>query len=163
MATSSPDERLAALADRLEVDDLLTRYATAIDTRTWDLLDTVFTPDARLDYRGAGGEAGSYPDVKAWLASVLPVFDATQHLVINRDVELDGDSGRGRSSFLNPNRMTIDGQPWHFVCGGVYHDRFARTPDGWRIVQRVEETLWWDNPPPGLPPVPPPLPEDAGI
>jgi hypothetical protein len=61
-----------ALADRVAMDDLLTRYATAIDSRDWDLLDTVFTDDAQLDYRSAGGIEGSYPEVRRWLAEVLP-------------------------------------------------------------------------------------------
>lgn len=149
-------------SDRLEVDDLLTRYATAIDTGQWDMLDTVFTPDATIDYRSAGGIAGSYPEVKEWLAAVLSAFDMTQHMVLNRDVQFTGDTGTGRSLFLNPNRLTVDGNPWLFVVGGCYHDRFSRTPDGWRIVDRLEEALWWDNPPPGLPPVPPGLPSTPG-
>ncbi len=44
------------LADRLAVDDVLTRYATAIDGRQWDLLDQVFTADADLENRTAGGQ-----------------------------------------------------------------------------------------------------------
>ena len=60
---------------RIDIDDLLTRYATAIDGRDWGLLDTVFIPDAHLDYRSAGGVAGDYPAVRAWLTEVLPVFD----------------------------------------------------------------------------------------
>ncbi len=55
----------------------------------------------------------------------------------------------------------MDGEPWLFVVGGAYHDRLRRTPDGWRISHRVEETLWWDNPMPGLPPSPYPVPDDA--
>ena len=39
-------ESTGYLGDRVEIDDLLTRYASAIDTREWDLLDSVFTADA---------------------------------------------------------------------------------------------------------------------
>ena len=52
------------VADRIRLDDLLTRYATAIDNRDWELLDTVFTGDAHLDYRTAGGLEGIYPEVR---------------------------------------------------------------------------------------------------
>jgi hypothetical protein len=149
---------LQHLIDRLAIDDVLTRYAHAIDTKDFDLLDTVFTPDARLDYRSAMGIAGDYPEVKAWLAAVVPALGVTQHLVVNRAITIDGDTARGTSHFHNPNRMVIDGEPLLFVVGGVYHDRYARTPDGWRITERIEETLWWDNPPPGLPAEPPGLP-----
>lgn len=153
------DATLSMLADRVEIDDLLTRYATAIDTGHWDLLDTVFLPDAQLDYRAAGGVAGSYPDVKVWLAEVLPMFQATQHLVLNRAVVLDGDRARSTAAFLNPNQLMVDGEPWIFTVGGTYHDLLARTEHGWRIARRVEETHWWDRPMPGLPATPPPLAE----
>ena len=77
-----------SLADRLEIDDVLTRYSTLIDTRRFDQLDQVFTGDAVLDYRSAGGIRGSFPEVRDWLASVLPLFTWTQHLVTNRAVDL---------------------------------------------------------------------------
>ncbi len=151
------------LADRLEIDDVLTRYATIIDGRRWDEFDQVFTRDATLDYRSAGGIRGTFDEVTSWLASVLPIFDWTQHLVVNRAVELveGADVATSHSAFCNPNGLQIDGAPWFFVVGGNYHDRLARTPDGWRIVHRVEETLWWQNPMPGLPASPMPVPADA--
>jgi hypothetical protein len=154
---------LTALTDHLALDAVLSRYADAIDRRHWDLLDGVFTPDAHLDYRSAGGITGPYPAVRAWLAEVLPMFDVTQHLVLNRKVTLapDGQTGRVTSDFLNPNQLTVDGAPWTFTVGGRYHDHVARTEMGWRITTRVEETLWWDHPMPGLPPRPWPLADDA--
>jgi len=149
------DDEGQLLHDRLEIDDLLTRYATAIDGRDWSLLDTVFTPDARLDYRGAGGIEGAYPEVRAWLAEVLPMFDVTQHLVLNRVVVVDGDTARARSAFSNPNRITVDGESQLFTVGGYYHDELVRAPEGWRIRRRLEETSWWEGTFPGLPDSPP--------
>ena len=32
---------LQAIADRIEIDDLLTRYATALDAKDWDLFATL--------------------------------------------------------------------------------------------------------------------------
>jgi hypothetical protein len=152
------DDTLAALADRVAIDDLLTRYATAIDGIDWDLLDTVFTPDAHLDYRSASGIAGPYPEVRTWLSEVLPaVFEVTQHLVLNRIVAVDGDTARARSAFSNPNLMLVDGRPSTFTVSGYYHDELVRTADGWRISRRLEQTLFWDGDFPGLPPTPPPL------
>ncbi len=122
----------------------------------------MFTPDAHLDYRAACGIAGPYPEVKAWLAGTLPaMFEATQHLVVNREITVDGDRARSRAAFLNPNRLRVDGVVRVFTCGGSYHDRLERRPEGWRIVRRVEDTLWWTDPIPGLPDVPPGLPPDV--
>jgi hypothetical protein len=149
-------EATQALIDRIEIDDLLIRYATAIDARDWELLDTVFTPDAQLDYRSAGGIRGPYPAVRDWLASVLPIFTWTQHLILNRSLTLGegGDRAEAHSAFLNPNGLLVRGRPWRFTVGGAYHDQVVRTDAGWRLGSRVEETLWWDNPMPGLPPEP---------
>jgi 3-phenylpropionate/cinnamic acid dioxygenase small subunit len=151
------------MVDRLEVDDLLTRYAHAVDQCDWDRLDSVFAPDAQLDYRSAGGIRGTLTEVRRWLAEVVPLFTWTQHLVVNRSVTVDpgGNTARARSDFYNPNTMVVSGEPWRFVVGGRYHDRLARFPVGWRITHRVEETLWWEHPMPGLPPEPYPLAADA--
>jgi 3-phenylpropionate/cinnamic acid dioxygenase small subunit len=157
------DPTVQFLVDRIEIDDLLTRYAGAVDARDWERLDTVFAPRAELDYRSAGGIRGHYPEVRQWLSDVLPIFTWTQHLVVNRSVTIDpgGTTARARSDFHNPNQTVIDDEPWLFVVGGRYHDRLERLPAGWRITHRVEETLWWHHPMPGLPSEPPPLPEDA--
>ena len=40
---------LAEISDRLEIQQLLVDYSTAIDTRRFDDLDRVFTPDAYID------------------------------------------------------------------------------------------------------------------
>ena len=123
-------DQLGFLTDRREIDDLLVRYATVLDTRRWDELETVFIPDAVLDYRSAGGIRGPLAEVGEWLATVLPFFTWTQHLVVNRAVRLTAgaDDATSHSSFYNPNGAEVDGKPWLFVVGGAYHDRLVRTP-----------------------------------
>jgi hypothetical protein len=39
----------AEISDRLEIQQLLVDYSTAIDSHRFDDLDTVFTPDAYID------------------------------------------------------------------------------------------------------------------
>ena len=135
------------LADRLEIDDLLTRYTRAIDTGEWDRLDAVFTPEARIDYTASGGIAGAYPEVKAWLAKVLPMFPKRQHVIAQREVELEGDRARVTAYFLNPmvmSRPDAADELWEF--GGYYHHRLVRTDAGWRSEELVEEIVWKRTP-----------------
>jgi len=146
------------LEDRVDIDDLLTRYATAIDGRDFGLLDTVFAPDAHLDYRSAGGVAGVYPEVRRWLSEVLTVFDVMQHHVLNRIVRQNASEVRATSNFLNINVLEIAEAPWIFKVGGRYHDRLVLEAGTWRIAERIEDTLWWENPMPGLPVAPVPVP-----
>jgi hypothetical protein len=129
---------LEEISDRLEIQQLLVAYSTAIDTRRFDDLDLVFTPDAYIDYRELGGIDGPFPAVKAWLADVLPNFPAYSHLLGNFDVRVAGDTATSRTLCFNP--MVLGGEQQQVMfCGLWYLDEFVRTPDGWRMTRRVEE------------------------
>ncbi len=141
MAANETD--LRAIADRIAIDDLLTRYATAVDRRDWDLWRSCFTADAIIDYTDAGGIRGGVDEVARWLAEVMPLFAMTQHLVTNREVILEGDRATARCCFFNPLGVASgDGPMRLYFDGGYYHDQLVRTDDGWRIVERVEETAY---------------------
>jgi hypothetical protein len=137
------------ISDRLELMDLMARYSHAVDTRAWDELDRVFTPDARIDYSAFGGSVGTLAETKAYLASVMPGFVGSQHLVSNPILEIEGDAATGRTMCFNP--MVVPrpdgdaGEPRVFFCGLWYLDRFVRTADGWRIAHRREEKSWVHN------------------
>lgn len=126
------------ISDRLEIQQLLVDYSTAIDARRFDDLDRVFTADAYIDYRAMGGVDGRYPEVKAWLAQVLPNFPAYAHMLGNFDVKLHGDTATSRTLCFNPMVLGGDEQQVLF-CGLWYDDEFVRTGDGWRMTKRVEE------------------------
>lgn len=131
------------IEDRVAIDDLLTRYATAVDTKNWDLYRQCFTPNAFIDYTSAGGIKGTLDEVTEWLARVMPIFVMTQHLVVNREVTIDGDTARSRSAFFNPLGVS-DGKGGMtvFFDGGYYNDRMVRTADGWRIAERIEQSSY---------------------
>ncbi|WP_135453620.1 nuclear transport factor 2 family protein [Mycobacterium sp. DL99] len=128
---------LAEISDRLEIQQLLIDYSTAIDRRLFDDLDAVFTSDAYIDYRAMGGIDGQFPEVKAWLAEVLPNFPAYAHMLGNFDVRIDGGKASSRTICFNP--MVLPGLEQQVLfCGLWYEDEFVRTADGWRMSRRVE-------------------------
>ena len=129
---------LAEISDRLEIQQLMVDYSTAIDRRRFDDLDRIFTSDAYIDYRATGGVDGRYPEVKAWLADVLPNFPAYSHMLGNFDVRIDVDTATSRTICFNPMVMGGDKQQVYFV-GLWYIDEFVRTAGGWRMSRRVEE------------------------
>lgn len=134
---------LRTLADRLEIDDLLTAYTRAIDTGDWDRLDAVFTPDAQIDYTSTGGIAAGYAEVKAWLAQNLTMFPRRQHVLGQKEVELVGAHARVTAYFLNPMVLPRpDGSELLWEFGGLYHHDLVRTEDGWRSRRLVEELCW---------------------
>ncbi len=127
---------LEQISDRLELQQLVTDYANAIDARDWDALDRVFTPDALIDYSAVGGLKGDYPAIKTWLANALSRFPAYMHLVGNLAFEIKGDTARGQVACINPMTLPLLGTVYLAVW---YHDRYVRTPHGWRICERVEQ------------------------
>jgi len=137
---------LRTLADRLQIDDLLTSYTRAIDTGDWDRLDAVFTPDAEIDYTSTGGIAGRYPEVKSWLAENLPMFPRRQHVLGQKEVSVDPEpagTARVTAYFLNPMVLPQpDGSELLWEFGGLYHHDLVRAEDGWRSTRLVEELCW---------------------
>jgi hypothetical protein len=142
------------LSDRAEIADVLVRYTRAIDLGDWDRLDTVFTPDADIDYVASGGVHDTYAVVKPWLAEVLPAFfPLRMHTLGQIDITwpaTEGEGGRARSDsaevtayFHNPMPMD-DGQGGQKIVefGGLYHHEMVRTDDGWRSRRLVEEVVW---------------------
>ena len=135
------------IADRLEIDQLIVRYAMAIDWKDWDLLDTVFTPDARLDYSTAAPDAaGSYPQMKQWLQAALAGFPMTLHHLSKSYVQLDGDRAVCYTKLDNPMSFPVDADGYIdpngtglgvMHGGGMYRDTCVRTPEGWRIAEKV--------------------------
>ena len=135
------------VADRLEIEDLITDYAAIIDSGEVDRLDDIFTPDAEIDYSAMGGAKGAYPEVKEFLRKALKGFKNTQHLISNFEIRLDGDRATGKIMCFNPMEMETGERPAIpvFFIGLWYHDEYVKTPAGWRIAKRSETKSWTHN------------------
>ena len=139
---------LQEVSDRLEIQQLMTVYSNAIDQRTFERLAEVFTPDAYIDYRAMGGIAGHYPGVKAWLGPALHSFPHYYHLIANTEIVLAGDTATARTVCFNPMEVPLpQGGSQVMFLGLWYLDKLVRTPAGWRISERVEESCYRHNVP----------------
>jgi 3-phenylpropionate/cinnamic acid dioxygenase small subunit len=131
---------LQEISDRIEIQDLLTRYALAIDKKDWALLDTCFVEEAVIDYTSTGGQKGRYGAIRKWLEEVLAAFAVTVHCLSNTSVELSGDVAHARTYLWNPMGFRKpDGDLHWFAVTAHYVDELVRTDAGWRIRQRVQE------------------------
>jgi 3-phenylpropionate/cinnamic acid dioxygenase small subunit len=130
----------AALADRQEIADLCARYATALDTRDWALLESCFT--ATPVFVHPGGRLDGFPAVLARTSAALTPLDVTQHLLGSPAIQVDGDTARCHCSFHAQHVRTGTPGGDTYVIAGSYADRLVRTRDGWRIAERVQTYLW---------------------
>jgi hypothetical protein len=142
-AMTQPNElerRIRAIEDRLEIEDVIVRYAIAVDTQDDEMLAACFTDDAEASFAGVPAGPGGAA-IAAFLASLrgVPVIGST-HRFANIVVTLDGDEADVQSSAVV---YGVRGEPLQLRLRGIsYRDRFVRTPAGWRIGRRVHSAAW---------------------
>ncbi len=129
------------MSDRAEIADLAVRYTRALDSRSWDDFDGLFTEDAEIDYRAFGGEVGDLASIKAFLQTSMSMFRVTQHMLGQSAVTLDGDRATSVTPCHNPMLFSEEHGGRIMVCALWYHHELVRTPAGWRIARLWEERV----------------------
>jgi 3-phenylpropionate/cinnamic acid dioxygenase small subunit len=135
---------LEQINDRIEIEELLARYARALDYRQFGDLEAIFTADAEFDAGGLGHPHGPAA-IREMIEGTIGHLDATQHLVGKSliDFSADGDSAEVRTYLISQHiRESAPGPVKHYFLGGEYADRVVRTPAGWRIAYRRLDRMW---------------------
>ncbi|MEV1026804.1 nuclear transport factor 2 family protein [Streptomyces sp. NPDC050264] len=137
-----------SVASKYRVAETCTRMAVYADRREWNQLRGLFADKVVLDYTSLnGGEPAQLTPqeiVDAW-AATLGGFDATQHLIANHLVEIEGDRAVCTASFQATHRLaTAYGAPL-WTLGGEYRWELGRTGDRWSIDTVVMTATWGDG------------------
>jgi hypothetical protein len=128
------------LEDRARIGDLVVAYAFALDERDWQAFEALFTP--RIDYRSAGGIAGTPAEVAAWMPQAMSLFQWTLHSVCTHRIEATStETAKGSLHVVSLHGLTFDGADEVMNATGVYRDEYVRTPAGWRFAARREDML----------------------
>ncbi len=131
---------LEEISDRLEIMDLLTEYATAIDKKDIDALDRIFTTNARIDFSQAKGPHADLKTIKKFLKENLGDLPR-QHVLANFQIKIYGDHASVRCLCHNPLELPPRGE--EIMLWGVwYNDKCIRTKSGWRIQEKVTEPCY---------------------
>jgi hypothetical protein len=134
---------LQDVADKIEIHELLARYARGVDTRDWELWKSVFTEDAVIDYSRSGIPSGTRDEVAEVLRLAFEGIPWATHYITNIEVDLDGDRAKVRAMFYNP--LQLAGMDKESATGGCYLHDLVRTPNGWKSRRLVEEPTWSVN------------------
>jgi hypothetical protein len=142
--TTSPE---LGLRDRLDIIELHHRYAWALDHREWKQLEECFTADGGVDYGDLGGEFRGAAEIAAFCRQALEGLDASQHLIGNTMIELDGD--RATATCYFHAQHVFNGAPGGdtYIVAGTYSDVLARDHGGWRITRRTLSPSWTEGNP----------------
>lgn len=125
----------ARVEDRWAIGEQMYRYARATDWLETESHRDVFVDDCVFASPHSGDIHG-IDAVVEWMNQALARFEATQHLIGNISITFTGDDDATAVSYVRAwHRPRDRGQP-DLVLWGEYHDRWSRTPDGWRIAER---------------------------
>jgi hypothetical protein len=139
MPDLNADAELRDYAARRDIQKLLYNYMRAQDRLLPDLHRTVFARDAYVDcghYKGSG--AGFVDFAQGFLGDIK----ASQHLLGQIDIDIDGDRASGEVYFLAQHRLVEEGAEKDLFVAGRYVDEYGREDGAWKIFRRFEIVDW---------------------
>src|SRR5215813_1595063 len=98
----------------------------------FDRLASLFTPDAVWRVPAVKAEFAGREQIRAGIERLKEgVWDFLLQSTHPGSIELDGDTATGRAYVLTFGRFHDGGSHLNF---SVYHDRYRRTPEGWKFT-----------------------------
>lgn len=136
--------------DYFEIQQLVARYARAIDTCSnngYDYAD-LFAPDGFFA-PFTNGEVGAKSQGREQLAEISGggskgcrnvgwIRQGVHHIYVNHIITPTSDGAKGTVDML---MIGLGGDPNKIVHDGFYEDTYTKTPGGWRFKSRVHHAL----------------------
>jgi ketosteroid isomerase-like protein len=135
---------LQAIADRFEIEALRGEFTDAVMMRDYDRVASLFTPDGALRMPNVPVELAGRDEIRAWGHRAQGRWDYFVQTTHPGTIQLEGDTASGRAYIQELIRLR-DGHSE--VNYAIYHDRYQRTPDGWKFTERVYEIRYLDTTP----------------
>lgn len=138
------------LLDRLDISDLVTRMGWCLDRRDWDGFKALFTDRVHTDYTALWGGEPQEASVDELLATdaqgswrrTMDGLEATQHLITNILVSVDGDEARVTANVVGVHRLVNPHGSPLWTVGGTYEFRVVRGRDGW-LIRAITQRITW--------------------
>ncbi|MDX1735566.1 MAG: nuclear transport factor 2 family protein [Halioglobus sp.] len=128
---------LSALLAERAIERNIYAFARAMDQRDWPNLQALLAPDATADF-GAGEVAGRV-EIVAYIGSFLDNCGATQHLIGNVVVDVDGDRATSLAYVSDMHLGTGAGSELFFTTLGEYRDDWVARDGSWLLQRRVKD------------------------
>jgi len=130
------EQRLQVMEDVQAVEELKAAYCNAADggwnrpTHDADAVAALFIEEGVWDAGGSGGRAQGRAAIRA-LFETFKAAPLAFHRISNPVIKIDGNGATGEWHVLVAITFAGDRHVW---IGGIYNDRFVRTPGGWRFA-----------------------------
>ena len=123
---------------------LISRFANSFDLGDWDGLRSVLADPVSVDYSDLRGQRARVPrsDYVEQRRSALAAL-TTQHLLVNREIEVSGDEASCRASGIIHRRRGSE----FFDSHVIYDFSLVRDSQGWSICGIAQTVLWNEGDP----------------
>ncbi|MER7770109.1 LUD domain-containing protein [Kitasatospora sp. NPDC096140] len=133
-----------ATADLVEIQALQAEFTDAVMMRDRSRLSRLFTPDGALRMPNVPVELVGREQIRVGGEKLQEQWDFFVQNTHPGAIRIDGDTASGRAYLFELARLKNGFQGLNHA---VYHDRYRRTEDGWRITERVYEVRYLDTTP----------------
>lgn len=133
-----------AIADRVEIEALRSEFTDAVTMRDYDRVASLFTKDGVWRMPDIPAEMSGQEQIRAWGRRVPEFLDFLIQNTHPGMIHLDGDTASGRAYMSEIGRGRDGRSGMNYA---IYHDRYQRTPDGWKFTERVYEIRYLDESP----------------
>lgn len=135
---------LQAIVDRVEIEALLGEFTDAVMMDDHERLASLFTPHGAVRIPYVGIEAVGRDEIRAMGERRKVLVDLFLQNTHPGVIRLDGDTASGRAYIFELGHLRDGRSELNYA---IYHDRYRRTPDGWRFTERVYEIRYIDQSP----------------
>jgi ketosteroid isomerase-like protein len=135
---------LETIADRFEIEALRGEFTDAIMMHDYDRFASLFTQDGEWRIPYINAELVSREEIRAGIERMQGLWDYFVQTTHPGTIRLEGDTAVGRAYILELGHMRDGRSELNY---SLYHDRYQRTPDGWKFTERVYEVRYLDSTP----------------
>jgi ketosteroid isomerase-like protein len=135
---------LQAIADRVEIEALRGEFTDAAMMRDYDRLASLFTHDGTVRMPHINAEAVGREAIRAGSERAQGLWEYFVQTVHPGTIQLAGDTAVGRAYIAELGRLRDGSSQLNYA---IYHERYQRTPDGWKFTERVYEVRYLDTTP----------------
>ena len=132
------------LGDLLAIIELINRFGMHADWREWEDLRMLLKDEITSDYSDLYGEKQQVKAddlIEQW-KNFLGSMEATQHMITNHVIDLNGDRATCRAHFRAQHILHNRNGGSHWMPSGTYLFELEKVDRNWKISSIILKMLW---------------------
>jgi hypothetical protein len=138
--TKANAQQINGLVEKQAIQEVELRFAESLDTKNWDLANSLFTDDVKADFSAYGIPAKTMKKeelIGLFKYSFRNEKMVTEHLYTNFIIEVSGKTATCRFNFVGNHFVKgLEGGE-DFYLYAQYNDKLKKTEKGWKISERT--------------------------